>query len=327
MKKIYKNQTNIPLSFAVWLAHDEYEHKSKDKSISVTTLLKPLKQIVLGRRIKPSETICVDISTNTASALGNAIHDSIERAWTSKRLPQTLAKLGYSDKLIKRVKINPTEIQKGDVPIYTECRAEKELNGWTITGEFDFCSEGKLRDFKSTSVYIYQSDKKEHDYRMQGSIYRWIHSDKITKPTMSIDFILTDWQALLATTRKDYPKQRLQTRDYGLIAVNSIEKWLQDQLQKISELDNKPQSELPDCTREELWASEPKFKYYKKFGQKRASKVFSTRESANLQLIADGSTGFVEEVTMEVKACKYCPALGICKQGLGYIKSGNLKMD
>ena len=39
------NNTNLPLSIAVWLACDDYDYNNDPYTISATTLLKPLKQI------------------------------------------------------------------------------------------------------------------------------------------------------------------------------------------------------------------------------------------------------------------------------------------
>ena len=46
----YTNQENIPLSLALWLAHDPYVVNPNPKAFSATSMLKPLKSIVLSTR-------------------------------------------------------------------------------------------------------------------------------------------------------------------------------------------------------------------------------------------------------------------------------------
>ena len=48
--------------------------------ISVTTLLKPIREIVLSRRHR-EETKAIDISGFIQSQMGDALHASTERAW------------------------------------------------------------------------------------------------------------------------------------------------------------------------------------------------------------------------------------------------------
>ena len=45
----YLNNSNVPLSLAVFLATDNYDHESD--TISATTLIKPLRQIILAARV------------------------------------------------------------------------------------------------------------------------------------------------------------------------------------------------------------------------------------------------------------------------------------
>ena len=43
----YTNRANLPLSIAVWLTHDTYDHDSRSNHISATSLLRPARQTVL----------------------------------------------------------------------------------------------------------------------------------------------------------------------------------------------------------------------------------------------------------------------------------------
>ena len=94
------NNSNISLSLAVWLLHDEYDYVNEPNYISVTTLMKPLRHIILPRRI-PRELVETDVSDFIARALGHSLHDSIEKSWV-KGYKRSLALLGYPEKVIER---------------------------------------------------------------------------------------------------------------------------------------------------------------------------------------------------------------------------------
>lgn len=56
----YTNTTNIPLPLAVFLATDDYDYQPD--TISVTTLLKPIKQIILGRRLEKKIDLLISLA-------------------------------------------------------------------------------------------------------------------------------------------------------------------------------------------------------------------------------------------------------------------------
>ena len=72
----YTNNTDIPLGLAVWLLQDNYDYIHDDNYIYVTEPMRPLKQLILGRRNQ--EKRVVDLADLIPSALGNSLHDSIE---------------------------------------------------------------------------------------------------------------------------------------------------------------------------------------------------------------------------------------------------------
>ena len=112
------NETDIPLALAVWLAADDYDYIHNPKYLSATSLLKPIKQIILGKRYSQEEG---DVSALVPSSLGSTIHAGIEKAWTESYGP-ALKRLGYSDEVISKIRINPTEPDKETIPVYLERR-------------------------------------------------------------------------------------------------------------------------------------------------------------------------------------------------------------
>jgi hypothetical protein len=121
-----------------------------------------------------------------------------------------------------------------------------------------------------------------------------------------------------------YPQTRVLTKSYPLWSVEQTDKFIKDKLADITRLFDKPQEELPECTSEELWESQTKYKYFKNPNAQRATKNFDSLDEANNRMANDGMVGTVKTVRGEVKACRYCEVSGICKQAQNLILQGRL---
>lgn len=325
----YTNLSNIPLSVAVWLAHDDYDYDTRSNHISATSLLKSVRQTVLATRIPKDETP-PDIEGLVASSMGSAIHDNIERAWLGN-YTKSLASLGIPKRVIDRIRLNPSDSELSDdiIPIYLEQRAEKEIDGFVVSGKFDFIGEGRLEDFKSTSTYTYINKTKDEDYAWQGSIYRWLNPEKITQDEMAIQFIFTDWSPGKAKIEKDrgYPQRRIMEYRIPLKSISETETFIRSKLSEIRKYLHAPDEQIPECNEKELWRKPAVYKYYKNPEKMtRSTKNFDNIHDANLQLAKDGGVGTVVEVKGTVGACRYCDAFSICKQKDKYIASGELPL-
>jgi hypothetical protein len=319
----YTNVSGVPLSMAVFLATDNYDHDPE--TISATALLKPVRQIVLGGRV-PTADAAADLVGMTASRMGSAIHDSIESAWVNHYQRAMLA-LGYPQKVIDLVKVNPKEdeLTEDCIPIYLEQRSKKQVGKYIISGKFDFVGDGRVEDFKSTSVYTAIHGSNDNKYIQQGSIYRWLNPKIVTKGEMAIQFIFTDWSGARAKTEANYPPSRIQQRILPLMSVAETERFVIHKLTLIDRHMDSPEDEIPFCTDEELWRSQPVFKYYKKgVVTARSTKNFDTLVEANTRRAEDGSAGLVVERPGQVTACKYCSAFSICSQKDELIAAGDL---
>ena len=321
----YCNTSSVSLSMAVFLATDDYDYNDDPHTISATSLIKPLRQLILSGRVEQEDSP-IDLTQMVSSRMGSAIHDAIERAWTSN-YSGALQILGYPKKVIEKVRVNPKpeELHDGVIPVYLEQRSHKKVGKWTVSGKFDFVGDGRVEDFKSTSVYTAINKTNDDKYIMQGSIYRWLNPDLITKPEMAIQFIFTDWSAAKARTDPSYPQNRIQQRILPLKSVQEIDHYVRQRLYQIETYMDAPEESIPLCTDEDLWRSEPVFKYYKNPAKmSRSTKNFDSRQDAYLRLIEDGSQGVVVEVPGQVTACKYCSAFSICSQKDALIASGDL---
>ena len=307
---MYTNETNLPLSLSMFMVHSDYDHINEPNYISATSLLNSIKSIVLSSRVESSSS---DVSGLQASAVGTASHDRLEKAFTNGNHIINMQKLGYPQKLIDKVVINPDKVEEGQFPIYLEKRSIKPLNGFRIGGKFDLVMEGAVRDLKTTKVFTWM--KQDFDnYVLQGSIYRWLNPDIITENHMHIDFIFTDWKAHEVQSKEGYPPQSALEKRFNLMSMAETEQWIASKVSNIEKYMQAEEVDIPRCTDKELWKAPNRYAYYKKPDAKRATKVFDTSAEASLRLSQDGNVGRVETRHSEAKKCNYCNANTVCKQ-------------
>ncbi len=324
MTQRYMNVSDVPLALAVFLASDYYDYNDDPNTVSATTLLKPLRQIILPSRIPVGEGL-IDLASMMANRLGAALHDGIEKAWETNHKP-AMAALGYPAKIIDRIVVNPQgPVTDASIPIYLEQRLKRKLGKWTVTGKFDFIGEGRVTDFKSSSVWSYMNQVNADKQTLQGSIYRWLDDSLITQDEIDIIHVFMDWKAGMVKTDPNYPPQRFKRQVFPLLPVQETERFISQKLSQIDQHWDTPEPDLPPCNDEELWRSEPVFKFYKNgdINAKRSTKNFDTRQEA--VLFAAG-VGAIKEVPGQVTACKYCSAFSICTQKDDLIRSGDLVM-
>jgi len=324
---MFTNKTGIPLSLALWLCDDDYDHSNEPNTISATSLLKPMRALTLARQNKDLVKIG-DVEAMIPSRMGTALHSAIERTWLNKDKVKILLKsLGYADSVVERTLVNPKpeEITEASICIYMELRGHKKVGKYTVSGKFDFVIEGALEDFKSTGVYNWISGSNKEKYRQQGSIYHWLHPDIITEDVMKIQYIFTDWSKIKSLREANYPKKRLMEQKIPLMSLEETQIFIQDILKNVEKYENSPQVDLPKCTSEELWQKPDVFKYYKDPNKtQRATKNFESSSDAQDRLIADGHVGVVKTFKGEVVRCRYCDVVGICDQAQSFIKNGTL---
>lgn len=315
------NTTDIPLALAVWLAADDYDYIKNPKYLSATSLLKPIKQIILGKRYESEEG---DVSDLIPSSLGSTIHAGIEKAWTESYGP-ALKRLGCSDKIISQIRINPKEIDKDSdiIPVYLERRNFKKIEGWTIGGKFDMVLNGLLHDNKTTSAFSWMYGTRDEEYVKQCSIYRWLNPDIITEDYFRINFIFTDWAKSNTYNNPAYPANRVMYKDYKFMSLEATEDMIKNKLREVEKYLETPDDDLPRCEDSELWRKPTSYKYYAteeayKAGKK-CNKVFLDLQSAlNYQHITKGGRGTVKIIPGEVRRCLYCKCANICKQRKEY---------
>ena len=327
------NKGDIPLGLAVWALHDEYDYIDHENYISATRLMKPIRHIVLPPRV-PKHLIQPDVEDYVSRALGGALHSGIENAWI-KGYRRSLKLLGHPDSVIDRVLINPTvdQLKPDSIPVYIEQRAFKRIivNGvvYVIGGKFDICTDGIVNDNKSTTAFTWVHGTKDDDYALQGSLYRWLNTsgfedvectipigvNRITEDFIRVNFIFTDWQKMAAKTNPNYPQSRLMSKDVPLLSLQETENYIRRKIEAVQMYKDKPETEIIECTDEELWRSAPVYKYYSDPNNTsgKSTKNFDSPSEAKNHLATKGK-GVVIAVPGEVKRCGYCEAFHVCTQ-------------
>lgn len=319
------NLKNIPLELAVWVVRNDYDYSQETNTISATGLMKPLRQIILPHRIPAGNGVTLDVEDLIPSALGNAIHAAVQRAWENGNYVVPLRELGYSEEAIRRIIVNPTPEQlaavKDPIPVYVEQRATRVIRvgniDITVSGKFDMVCMGRVSDTKSTTVFTWIMGNKDDDYRLQMSLYRWLNPEKIDEDHGRINLVFTDWAKLDAKRRRDYPQNRIESKLIQLMSLEETERWIRSKLQLILQYQSAPEHELPECSDEELWITAPTFKYYANpfTAQQggRSTRNFNTLVEAN-QFLTEKGKGVVMEVKGTPKRCGYCSAFPVCTQ-------------
>lgn len=307
------NNTSVPLALAVWAVNDNYDYVQDPKYISVTTLLKPIRQIILTRRID-SNTLTSDVEDFLARAMGTSIHDSIEKAWLTNH-KACLKALGLQDSVIERIKVNPDRknLSDDDIPVFLEQRSTREIAGWKIGGKFDFVADGLLHDNKSTTTMKWTKGSSDRDYCLQGSIYRWLNTDIIFEDVIRINFVFTDWSKLSALKDKTYPQHRAMCKDIPLLTLEATENYILNKLALLDKFMDAREEDIPECSDEELWRTPTKYKYFANPTASRCTKCFDSLLEANMHKQRQGK-GIVKIVPGEARRCSYCSATSICSQ-------------
>lgn len=329
MTSRYSNNSNLSLYAQVYLATDWYD--TEEAGLSVTTLIKPIRQTVLARRVAPGAMIA-DLVDEVASRNGSAIHDGFERAWKNDaKRHEAMDKLGIPKGLSRKIIVNPTPEQEaagGAIFCYTEIRSSMVIAGVKVTGKFDFIGDGTVEDLKNTGVYKYMMTDGR-DYVLQGSMYRLLNQDKVKKDWMNLTFNFSDWSKRDQRMKPDkYPPAKMLTKRYNLMSVEDTLAWAEGRIEQLLRFMNAPEADLPLCTKEELWQTDPAYKYYSDPAKAnvpgtRSSKNFDNMHDAQLYLNKKGK-GIIITVPAEVKACLYCPAFAACTQKDALIASGAL---
>ena len=324
MTKKFTNEKGISLLMSVFLADDRYDHDPRPNVVSVTTLMKSTRQIILNTRLKAGEGL-VDISGLLASRLGTAIHEAIEKAWVHN-YKSALEALGSPAGMVKRVNINPESANEVGINLWFELRTEAIRGKWIISGSSDVIMDGAVKDVKSTKTWTYTSGVKAADYVLQLSLYRWLNQDKVTKDIGYIEYLFMDHAPLKATYEEGYPALPVLEQAIQLMPIAETERYVTNKLEAIELNYEAAEVALPLCTDKELWIRDSEWKYYAKTAAeaKKATKNFKKDRAAAYLHLNEKGKGEVVEVKSKAMACNYCNARSICSQYTALVAEGKI---
>ena len=246
------NRKNLPAS--VVASVDPNPH-NKTGCISVTTLLKGTKEILLTQR--HWDEITVDVAERAYAVYGTSVHLVFERG--------------------------------NDVPgIMKEHEVSMKLEDYTVTGRIDYYDGNQkiLGDYKYTSVFKIR-DGVPDEWRLQTLMYAYLMSLKGYETERVTFFVfLRDWRRSEYRAKKNqgYPDAPVATLSFDVTKddLHEAEEFIRAKIALLSEHKSLPDEDIPKCTEAERWATPTTFAV-KKQGQKtavRGASKFSTNAQA-----------------------------------------------
>ena len=284
------NKYNIPQTFVNVLQRPTY---SKGKAhLSVTQLINSPKIVALTGLF--ADEIEQDVSEMVWSLFGSAVHGVLEHG--------------------------------KDANHKIEERLHAEIDGWNISGAIDLQiihEDGiAIRDYKTTSAWAVMNEKIE--WEQQLNIYAWLVETVKKTPVTDVGIvaIIRDWNRRDSTSREGYPEAPIKELPVKLWSYEERQQFISDRIAKHSacEFAIESDSEIPECTPEEMW-ERPTTWAVKKVGGVRAKSVCSTEEEANSVLEKIGK-GYEIEVRQgeRIRCANYCSVNHRCSQWLNYNK-------
>lgn len=274
------NRSNLPKPLYDMAVRD---YKYIPKRYSVTSLLKPVRQILLTRR--HDTEIEQDCSEMIWMLFGQAVHKCLEEA-------------GDSEELYKEEKLT-VNLQ----------------NGYTVSGILDLydINEGIVTDYKTASVWKVMF-RDYDEWRKQGLMYAWqLRKNGLPCNKAVFYAILKDWSKAEMKRKHDYPKNPVVRIEFDINeeSLDKIDNYINLKMEAIIENENCPDSELPLCSEADRWNTGTKFAVMKK-GRKTALRVLDSHEAA-LEWRENNGGDYIEERKGEDKKCMdYCSCCQFC---------------
>jgi hypothetical protein len=301
--KQFTNNSNLSKEHAIFAMYHSSLYSGnppREGKVSTTGIISPLRKLLLA--IKYPEQSIMDVADLMASAKGTSLHEGLTRALTAYDS-------GYR---------------------YEE-RAERIVNDWKVSGEFDVLTPDKqIKDLKHVSNYNLkklQEDREILDsswsmeevltfaptygkYVAQLSIYRYLLNEDDTLPYGSILFSLNNGS--------DMGKYKVdQEATFPLFPNEAVEEFLSNRVQVLK--DHITNGTLPLCSDEERGYAPGTWKLQRmgstgKMATVRGSKCNSAGELANF-IATKGRSGDVESITEpKYRLCDYCNVKSVCDQ-------------
>ncbi len=274
----FTNRANLPPHLAAILkaawntAQDNYlaARQIGTKVISVTELISPPQKRRLER--EHAAELEMDVLDTVPSLRGSSLHHILEMA--GKDAPERI----------------PEE------------RLSTTIDTWTITGKSDLYTtqDGKLIDFKDSSVWVYVFGKREWDAQL--NVLRWIRvRNGGFVSSLEVDLFCGDWRRSEARRDPDYPP-RVVVMPVKMWSLDEAEAFVMERLRLYAA--NVP----PECSAEERWEKPTTYALMKN-GAKRAAKVYRADEPVPTAPVGHS---IVKRPGQSVRCLDYCMAAPWC---------------
>lgn len=288
---IITNKTKLPQPF-VKMAESDYE--ATPKRYSVTTLLKPTREILLKRRYdKEIEQDCADMIW---LLFGQAVHSILEK---------------YAD--------GENEFAEKFLTVELE-------NGYTVSGIIDLydTKTKTVVDYKTASVWKVKFNDFE-DWKKQGLAYAWLlRKNGFECEKIEFYAILKDHSKREAKLNPDYPQLPVFKKEFAITSeeLDKIDKYINEKINELAKYEEMADDELPICTEEERWYSGDKFAVMKN-GRKTALRVLDSKDEAEKWKTDNGGDYIVERKGENKKCNEYC----LCCQKCDFYKKECVKNE
>lgn len=250
-------------------------------SISATTLLKGIKEIILTDR--HWDQLEDDASNRVWAVLGTAVHALLEHE-------------GEND--------------------FTEQSMSAEMHSIKITGRIDNydMKSGTVTDYKTATVWKIKFQDFD-DWYKQGMIYAWLlYKNGFFIKRCRFVVLLKDHSKNEAKRDPGYPPGPVYTYEFDVTPerLAEIESFIVGRVAKYRQCVPLKDDAIPPCSPEERWEKPAKYAV-KKEGRKTAVRVMDTPEEAE-KLAADlGKGHYVETRPGESVKCQgYCSCCEFC---------------
>jgi hypothetical protein len=260
-----------------------YESKYEDGKYSVTNLIKPPQIYQLEKRYQAQ--IERDVSDGLWMLLGSSVHYILEKAKPENALKEE--------------------------------RLEIEVGGIRVVGKPDlYTAKETIEDYKITSVWSFLLGEKP-EWTAQLNIYAYLY-EQFGFPVKKafIHAILRDWSRSRLLQDEDYPPCPFITSEIEIWDKAIKLGFLMDRIDHHKLNEKFEDYILTPCTPEEKW-SKPTTWAVKKKGNKRASRVFESKEEADNMI---GTSEISDKLVIEerpgedIRCERFCYAKEFCHQ-------------
>lgn len=297
----YTNGAKLPKVIEDWLKEDKYDGYLPIKEhYSATTIIKSHKKAYLDNvAMADTESVTsMDVQKLSAARRGTAIHDSIELFIKETNPVGVVAE----ERHVRKLMVDGVEA--------------------TISAKFDCIEDNIIYDWKNTSVFAHNDQKKMAEWKLQLSIGRWAVLPKLgeLRPFGTIVAFFSGWSAPQAAKLApvNYPTYGTQPYHFELLSYEEVEQFLTDRVRMRRKVSTLEHANSIVCSADELWTTNGSYKYFAKPTNTRATKV--SNNLAELQLLVRTKGGVIVEPMP--KACEYCKGKELCEQYKGYVNRG-----